>query len=225
MRTPLATIAIGANSLRKFLPLYQEGYLTAKRAGLKVPAIKPFENSLLKDIPATMEKVSNNAQNIIDMLLIRAKKIPEKEFDKCSISKCIEIALEQYPLKAAERNIICWDRSKDFFFRGKEEMAIHILFNLLKNSLFELASVPNAQISISLASTDLHNCLHFKDNGRGVPLHIMRHLFDHFVSGTQFGTGMGLAYCRMAMTTFGGHIEYLSLDGAGSEFVLKFPKV
>lgn len=226
MRTPLATIAIGASNLQKYIPLYNEVYQKAEDAGLIVPQIGRSERLLLGDIPATMEVVSNNAQNIINMLLIKTKEISEQASDNnstVSIAQCIENALNQYPLKSGERQYIFWDNAKDFLFIGKEEIVIHILFNLLKNSLHQMMFIEKGKIDIWLELTAKRNYLHFKDNGPGVPKHILLNIFNRFVSDTEFGTGMGLAYCKMAMNTLGGNIECISQEGQGAEFVLSFP--
>lgn len=227
MRTPLATIAIGAHSLQKYIPIYNKVYEDAKGAGLSIPHIGHTEQRLIKEIPCTMETVSNNAQNIINMLLMRTKDISDNtilNFSNCSMQHCIKNALLQFPLSPQERECIKLDSDNDFFFIGKEEMTIHIFFNLLKNSLCQINPSEGGSITIWITTTESNNKVHFKDNGPGVPKNILLHLFDYFVSGTEFGAGMGLAYCKMAMNAFGGRIECISQEGLGAEFVLCFPK-
>jgi signal transduction histidine kinase len=223
MRTPLASIAAGASNLGRFLPIYNEAYLKATRAGLLEPQINVRQLDNIVDIPAIMEKVSYNAQNIIDMLLMKVRQVEDLELERCSMSKCIKTALEQYPLKDKERRSIRWNSAEDFDFRGKEEMFLHIFFNLLKNSLYQIYFVKDGVINIWIDSNDTHNFLHFKDNGKGISKKMLTHIFDRFVSGTEFGTGMGLAYCKMAMNSFGGDIDCVSAEGQGAEFILSFP--
>jgi len=225
MRTPLASIAAGASNLGKFLPIYNEAYLLAVEQKLVAPQINPKQLERIKDIPAIMEKVSYNAQNIIDMLLMKVREAQSGELDQCSMFKCINTALEQYPLSTREYGAIKWDKVQDFNFLGKEEMFLHIFFNLLKNSLHQIYFVEKATINIWTNSTETHNLLHFKDNGKGISKKILTNIFDRFVSGTEFGTGMGLAYCKMAMNSFGGDIECISSEGCGAEFIMTFPKI
>jgi signal transduction histidine kinase len=225
MRTPLASIAAGANNLSKFFPIYEEAYLKATKAGLLEHKIHIKQRDHIKDIPIIMERVSYNAQNIIDMLLMKVRDTQNIELVPCSMSYCIQTALEQYPLSKKEREAIRWNPGNDFMFLGKEEIFLHIFFNLLKNSLHQIYFITNGIISIYMSSTDDHNILHFKDNGRGISKKILTHIFDRFVSGTEFGTGMGLAYCKMAMNSFGGDIECISAEEEGAEFILKFPLI
>lgn len=225
MRTPLASIAAGASNLGKFLPIYDKAYLLAVEAELMPPQINPRQHERIKDIPTIMEKVSYNAQNIIDMLLMKVREPQTIELDQCSMSKCISTALEQYPLRTREHSAIQWNGVKDFIFLGKEEMFLHIFFNLLKNSLHQIYFVQNGKINIWTDANETHNLLHFKDNGKGISKKILTNIFDRFVSGTEFGTGMGLAYCKMAMNSFGGDIECNSAEGSGAEFIMSFPKI
>ena len=223
MRTPLAAIAAGASNLSKFLPIYEEGYVKAAQAGLMDYEIPLRQLGHIKDIPIVMERVSYNAQNIIDMLLMKAREVESIELEPCSIGQCVRTALQQYPLTDNERASIRVDDNNDFIFQGKEEMLLHVIFNLLKNSLHQISFVSHGEISMWTTSSDSHNFLHFKDNGGGVSKKVLDRMFDRFTSGTEFGTGMGLAYCKMAMTNFGGDISCISCEGHGAEFVLSFP--
>lgn len=225
MRTPLASIAAGASNLSKFLPIYEEGYLKATRAGLMQSQIMQKQLNNIKDIPTVMERVSYNAQNIIDMLLMKVREAEIIELDECSMWYCIRAALTQYPLRPSERKAIYLASTDDFIFYGKEEMLLHIVFNLLKNSLYQINAIPNGEITIWTSSNEIHNCLHFKDNGKGISKKILDCIFDRFISNTEFGTGMGLAYCKMAMNSFGGDINCLSVEEKGAEFILSFPKI
>jgi signal transduction histidine kinase len=225
MRTPLASIAAGASNLGRFLPIFERGYLKATDAGLMEPEIHPKQLSQIKDTPAIMERVSYNAQNIIDMLLMKVRRVEAIELVPCSMSNCIQTALEQYPLRDKERAAICWDKNADFLFLGKKEMLLHVFFNLLKNSLHQVSAVKNGRINIWISTKETQNFLHFQDNGNGISKKILTNIFDRFISGTEFGTGMGLAYCKMAMNSFGGDITCRSTEGQGAEFILNFPLI
>jgi signal transduction histidine kinase len=225
MRTPLAAISAGASNLRKFQPIFDDAYQKAEEAGLELTPINNRTREQLKEIPLVMEKVSYNAQNVINMLLMKVKDSQVLKLEPCSLSLCIQSALEQYPLSEHEKEIIHWDKTNDFIFLGKEEMFLHIFFNLIKNSLYQIASVKDGNIRIWSVQAKENNYLYFKDNGRGISKKILPKIFDRFVSGNDLGSGMGLAYCKMAMNSFGGDIKCSSEEGNGAEFKLIFPKI
>lgn len=225
MRTPLACVAIAAQNLKKFMPIFEDAYVKAREAGIKVGPMHAIQREQLVEIPLTMEKVSYNAQNIINMLLMKVQDAESIRLEKRSISRCITTALEQYPMSEKERKIIKWDKKNDFFIMCKEEMFLHIFFNLLKNSLHQISLVEHGRIDIWTEVTNGFNFLYFKDNGRGISKRVLPKIFDKFISDTEWGTGMGLAYCKMAMNSFNGDITCNSEEGRGAEFVLKFPMI
>jgi signal transduction histidine kinase len=225
MRTPLATIAAGATNLGKYLPIYDDAYLKAQKAGLPVANIDGRIHKLLIDIPSTMEKVSYNAQNIINMLLVKVQDTKKLRLQPCSMAQCIGSALEQYPFRNDEKSKIIVMDNLDFIFDGKEELFVYVLFNLIKNSLHQISFVNNGTIHLRWSQNETYNFLYFSDNGNGIPKKIIGSIFDRFITGTDNGTGMGLAFCKMVMSNFGGNIECHSKEGNGAEFIMSFPKV
>jgi signal transduction histidine kinase len=76
-----------------------------------------------------------------------------------------------------------------------------ILFNPLKNALYYLPLHPQATITIAVENTPAHRIL-VRDTGPGIPPARLADLFEEFHSfGKTEGTGLGLAFCRRAMTT------------------------
>jgi NtrC-family two-component system sensor histidine kinase KinB len=69
-----------------------------------------------------------------------------------------------------------------------------------------------------------------RDDGPGIPEEYHARIFDKFVQVTdptvgtlQKGTGLGLAFCRMAVEAHGGQIWVESKPGEGSTFVFTLP--
>ena len=71
----------------------------------------------------------------------------------------------------------------------------------------ELAEPPTVLISI-------------RDNGPGIPLEIQSQLFQKFVTGGQqeHGSGLGLAFCKLAIEAHGQRIWVESMAGEGTTF-------
>lgn len=71
-------------------------------------------------------------------------------------------------------------------------------------------------------------CLSVKDNGPGIPPEEHSRIFNRFVQSTKntkikVGSGLGLAFCKMAIESFGGIIWVDSTEGEGSEFIFLLP--
>jgi signal transduction histidine kinase len=72
-------------------------------------------------------------------------------------------------------------------------------------------------------SSQLH--LTVSDNGPGIPPELKSRLFQKFVTGRQeeSGSGLGLAFCKLAVEAHGGQIWVDSETGQGTTFNITFP--
>jgi two-component system CAI-1 autoinducer sensor kinase/phosphatase CqsS len=157
------------------------------------------------------------------MLLVKVSKSPASPLTFCSVQSCVDKAISNYPLTPEEAARIHWKKTEDFYFLGNEDLFIHVLFNLIKNSLRATAPLEDAKISIWINKTTGENALHVKDNGPGIAKQVMPNIFAHFITDTDNGTGMGLAFCKMVMKSFKGEIICKSNINDGTEFILSFP--
>jgi signal transduction histidine kinase len=68
-------------------------------------------------------------------------------------------------------------------------------------------------------------CVSVEDNGPGVPLELQDNLFKKFVVGEQqaSGSGLGLAFCKLAVEAHGGRIWVDSEPGNGATFTFTLP--
>ena len=70
----------------------------------------------------------NNLQLQIKGVIAGTPEI--KDFKQYSIAKNIEEALEQYPFKTGERELITLDIERDFEYVGSPLLTSHVLYNL-----------------------------------------------------------------------------------------------
>jgi two-component system sensor kinase FixL len=94
-----------------------------------------------------------------------------------------------------------------------------VLVNLIRNSLEEVASVPQAKIDVVTRQIDNEKIeISVADNGRGVVLHVVDNLFQPFVSTRRDGMGLGLAICRSIVESHGGKLWYEPNPRGGAMF-------
>lgn len=231
LRTPLLGIRSGARGLQNYLPALFEGFELARDHGLPVQPVRKAHyrqmNSVLERINAETEYTSV----ILDMLLVNSSRttIDKSTFQRESMNTCIEAALERYPFHT-ERDRACveWLPGDDFVFRGSSLLMIHVLFNLMKNSLYYLARVDDGRIRIwAEHQRSGARRLHFRDTGPGIHPDDLPRIFERFYSGLPRGqgTGIGLAFADLVMRSFGGEIRCHSVFGQYTEFVMSFPPI
>jgi len=165
------------------------------------------------------------ANTIIDMLLMKAGRensLQNCTNQICSIADCITEALARYPFKSPkERTLITY--IGDFQFKGSKLLMQHVLFNLIKNALYVIATAQRGEISIWVELGDKVNDLYFKDTSVGMTSQQLAKLFNHFYTTTFMGTGIGLSFCKLVMNGFGGNITCESIKDEFTVFKLSFP--
>lgn len=231
LRTPLLGIRSGARGLQNYLPAIFEGFEMARAQGLPVKRIRTAH---YREMHAVLSRINTEAEYtnvILDMLLVNSSRttIDESSFEVSSMGACVQTALERYPFHSAqERERVHWAAEPDFRFRGSPLLMVHVLFNLLKNALYFLARVDDGDIRIWVehGPGGAHR-LYFRDTGPGIPADVLPRIFERFYSGMPHGqgTGIGLAFARMVMESFGGDIRCRSVVGRYTEFVMLFPAV
>lgn len=225
LRTPLLGIRSGAQALVQYLPGLMEGYQQAKVHEL---IENPFRDSRLQQLQGVSERITREidyANTIIDMLLIKAGRentLKNCEFEVCSMAQCLNEALERYPFKSLkEQKLIRWQG--DFEFSGSKLLMQHVLFNLIKNALYVIATAHKGDIKIWMQRGERFNYLYFKDSASGMNAGQLSRLFNHFYTTTFMGTGIGLSFCKLVMNSFGGDIHCESVEGQYTLFTLSFP--
>jgi len=103
-----------------------------------------------------------------------------------------------------------------------------VIDNLLSNA-FKYTE-PGGAIEVAAERKGQAVVVHVRDNGQGIPAEFHQRIFEKFVQVTEpngmplrKGTGLGLAFCRLAVGAHGGHIRVESAPGRGSEFVFDLP--
>jgi len=224
IRTPLAVIGINVDNLNMKL-----------KGLLKNPGQEKLKKEF-EEIVKNIKFAINNASNIISMLLVKLRTVLGSQGDKITIDKertadsikfDVDNAIKEYPFFGKERELLEWniEDGVNFKYKGNPLLTKHIIFNLIKNSLRAIKGVERGKIYISLRSGKDFNRLIIKDTASGVSPEVLKYLFQQFTSGSRDGAGLGLAFCKMTMKSYGGDITCDSKEGEYTEFTLSFPVI
>jgi len=226
MRTPLASIRMQANALAQLLPELHKGYELAVAHGLCEPSLDSGSSRKLTDLSRGIAHQVDRSNAVIDMMLASARmeQIDTSTFDVHSASACVAEALETYPFASGERDRVSVSVAGDFHFYGSNSLFIYVIFNLLKNSLYALKAAGKGDIHIAIASSSSGDALTFTDTGTGIPAATVPRIFDaFFTTKKSAGAGIGLAFCRRVIRSFGGQMRCDSVEGRYTTFALEFP--
>lgn len=112
---------------------------------------------------------------------------------------------------------------------GDERLLDRILSNILSNAIKH--SYAGTKVSIRVVCADKDGAVLFRiqDSGEGIPKKYHKKIFERFFQiemrrlGHRNDTGLGLAFCKMAVEALGGRIWVESEPGKGSCFTFSLP--
>jgi len=221
MRNPLGQIRFSLHGIRNLMPrpvAYHE-------PDAAPTPLSPTDLNTIYGHMAQGETAIDRGLQIIAMTLdeVSGKPIDPTRFEYLPAGITTRKAIDEYSFDSpGERHKVKVLVRNDFTFKANETAYIFILFNLIKNALFNFKQHPQALLTITVDAP--HIKVH--DTGPGIPQELMDTLFGSFAtSGKVGGTGLGLAYCRRTMQAFGGEITCHSVLGKHTEFTLSFPSV
>ncbi len=114
-------------------------------------------------------------------------------------------------------------------FRGDEDKLRRILVNLLGNGIKFTSAGGTLTIEVRVADNKQSLLFSVSDTGEGIPSEAFEHIFEKFSQvesrrgGRMMSTGLGLAFCKLAIRAHGGHIGVESVLGEGSKFFFTIP--
>ncbi|NIM92302.1 MAG: GAF domain-containing protein [Anaerolineales bacterium] len=111
-------------------------------------------------------------------------------------------------------------------YYGDEDKIRRVLTNLLDNAL--KFTPPGGQVNCDVRMEDGVIRISVSDTGPGIPPEYREKIFDRFIQvpgtlGTRLGTGLGLAFAKLAIEAHGGSIWVEENPAGGSIFVIHLP--
>jgi two-component system, sensor histidine kinase and response regulator len=109
-------------------------------------------------------------------------------------------------------------------FEGDPNKLCRTLVNLIANAV---KFTPGGTVTVTAARGERDGiCFAVRDTGAGIPAEAFERIFEKFGqldTHTKVGTGLGLAFCKLAVEAHGGRIQVESTPDAGSTFSFTIP--
>ncbi len=165
------------------------------------------------------------ASHMVECLLlnVRDEAFDSRGFTHQSMKAVLEDVFARYPMTEREKKIIRVREHEDFTFWGDGLLMSHVVMNLLKNAFEAIAAAEKGHIEIYFSRIEGKNAMCVRDTGRGIAAETRAKIFDRFYSNTQGGAGLGLAFCKRVIDSFGGALECNSEAGEYTEFRIWLP--
>ncbi|MBN2035213.1 MAG: response regulator [Chitinispirillaceae bacterium] len=116
---------------------------------------------------------------------------------------------------------------------GDQAAMLQLFCNILINACQAMPDGGTVEISVSSVAIDhtsartlkpgRYEKIEIRDQGHGIPAHILPNIFDPYFTTKKEGTGVGLTTSLSIARCHGGHIEVASLQGKGATFSVYLP--
>lgn len=163
---------------------------------------------------------------LLDIRRLEVGRMP-LHFTKASLSQIAQGAVTQFESLARQQRLTIQFEIPPYLppVQADVEKIARVLENLLHNAI--KFSFPGGIIRLSAREEGGAVLCTVEDHGLGIPETARERVFEKFVqvhrSGTPRGTGLGLAFCRLAVEAHGGRIWVESSEGQGSTFCFTLP--
>jgi signal transduction histidine kinase len=165
------------------------------------------------------------ANNLLDVSRLEAGRLPVTAEPTDIVGIAREVVSSMMVLEP-QRDMSVTTR-QPVVCRGDEQLLRRVLENLVSNAMKH--TPPAGKIRVNVASASGGVRIEVQDEGSGIPPEARPRVFDKFSSaklktGTGYSsTGLGLAFCKLAVEAHGGSIRVEDARPLGSVFIVELP--
>lgn len=197
------------------------------RESVRTPSATSVPNALVNIALRSSRRIALLVESLLDMTRMEAG-----QFTLATTTARLDMLIERavdFVKPAADRKHIPLEVDLDPALPPvliDENMIERVIVNLLDNACKFVSPSQAVRVSARRADHEVRISVH--DEGPGIAAEDRARLFQKFsrglsLSGHATGTGLGLAFCKMAVEAHGGQISLDSELGKGSTFTFTLP--
>ncbi len=175
-----------------------------------------------------VEKILDLINDLLDLEKLQAGKMQLDVVETTALDILEELLQTVIPL-AESKGIVLKTTHQDVSLSCDKSRIGQVLVNLVSNAL--KFAPRDSTVTISCHIADDQIVFSVVDQGRGIPAAALAQIFAQFTqvdardARRGFGTGLGLSISKMIVEAHGGKIGVESVEGEGSTFFFKLPRV
>ncbi|NLF65762.1 MAG: GAF domain-containing protein [Chloroflexi bacterium] len=210
------------HDLRNPLNVVASG-LEMARAGLR-DVDQPKVKEILRIAGQSTERLLALVDDILHISRLEDGRLP-LDLQLTSLGALVQDALEaERPLAEAKGLELVAHIQPDLpLAKADPWLLTRVLHNLVDNAI--KFAPPGSPITVTVCRREGAFVVSVQDHGPGVAADMRERLFEKFASsdGHKRGTGLGLAFCRLAVEAHGGRIGERNANGDGAIFEFTLP--
>ncbi len=211
LRSPVSVVITGLETLREYSD----------------QSLSPQQQELVDLCLASCDRMLTLINSILDLARLESRQMPIQSIP-VDVEQLVQGAVGLLQLWADQRKVrLTWSVAPEArTIQMDPVMTERVLVNLLSNALkfSKTASEVSVRVEPAQAGTV---AFRVRNQGQGIPPGQIRRIFEKFTQvgagATQGGSGLGLAFCKLAVEAQGGRIWAESEVGQWTEFIFTLP--
>jgi len=184
---------------------------------------EPEKLEMVRDVITQTERSQRIVRNLLDFARESETKMEPLNLGAI-VDEAVHLVANQVRMHKARLEVRVSDKLHPV--HGDRPMLCQVFVNLIINALDVLH--PGGRIEISVhpyTEEEGFLAVDVRDNGPGIPAHVLPRIFDPFFSTkpTGKGTGLGLSVSQGIVRKLGGYIKVWSKVGEGTTFTVVLP--
>lgn len=177
---------------------------------------------MIHDLATQADRASRIVRNLLDFA--RESEIQSELLDVgVLVQETLQLATNEIKLKKVKAIFRAPENLPPIY--GDRQHLSQVFLNLILNALDAMQEGGRLEIEIGKSPDPGFLALQFRDNGKGIPEHVLPYIFDPFFTTKQRGkgTGLGLSVSLGIVKKHGGDIRVQSREGQGTVFTVLLP--
>ena len=203
-----------------------KGYVEAILDGTIPPELQDKYLNIISHEADRLEKLTRSLL-VLNDLDERKRMMNIRKFD---INDVIKNTANTFEVICSKKNIDLelLLSGRELFVEADMEQIQQVLYNLLSNAI--KFSPDNSTITLETTEKNGKIFVSVKDHGIGIPKASLQKIWERFYKidrsrgKDQKGTGLGLAIVKEILHAHGQHINVISTEGVGTEFIFTLEK-
>ena len=177
---------------------------------------------MIRDLTTQAERATRIVRNLLDFA-----RESEMESELLDVGKLVDetLQLTANEIKLNKAKVECHVSPNLPPIHGDKQHLSQVFLNLILNALDAMPAGGTLEVRVGKSSETGYIAVDVKDNGAGIPDHIVTSIFDPFFTTKHRGkgTGLGLSVSLGIVKKHGGDIRVESQVGSGTTFTVLLP--
>ena len=177
---------------------------------------------MIRDISSETERSRRIVRNLLDFARESETRMEALDLRKI-VDEAVQLVANQVRMARAQMAVQASDDLPPV--HGDRQMLCQVFVNLILNAVDSVGDGGRIEVAVHPDREDGYLAVDVRDNGAGIPEHVLSHIFDPFFTTKSKGrgTGLGLSVSLGIVRKLDGYIRVASTPDVGSTFTVVPP--